>query len=71
MIDLPIYTTQGKSAGEMAIDEAHFGTRVRPKLLKQAKTIEESGQRIAELVREVGRELRAGTKLLEAGEPEI
>ena len=41
-----------------------------PKLIKQAETIEESGLRIAELVQEVSRELRAGTKLLEAEKPD-
>jgi large subunit ribosomal protein L4 len=45
MIDLPIYTTQGKSAGEMAIDEAHLGTRVRPKLLKQAIVMYQANRR--------------------------
>lgn len=45
MIDVPIYTIQGKQAGQMAIDEAHLGTRVRPKLLKQAIVMYQANRR--------------------------
>ena len=45
MIDVPIYTIQGKEAGQMAIDEAHLGARVRPKLLKQAIVMYQANRR--------------------------
>ncbi len=45
MIDVPIYTTEGKQAGQMAIDEAHLGSRVRPQLLKQAIVMYQANRR--------------------------
>ena len=36
MIDLPVYDKQGKEVDRVQIDEAVFGGRVRPALLKQA-----------------------------------
>ena len=36
MIDLPVYDRQGKEVDRVQIDEAVFGGRVRPVLLKQA-----------------------------------
>ena len=36
MIDLPVYDATGKQTGTVPLDESLFGTRVRPRLLKQA-----------------------------------
>jgi large subunit ribosomal protein L4 len=36
MIDLPVYDETGKQTGMLPLDERLFGTRVRPRLLKQA-----------------------------------
>ncbi|UCG34116.1 MAG: 50S ribosomal protein L4 [Phycisphaerales bacterium] len=36
MIDLPVYDETGKQTGTLPLDESLFGTRVRPRLLKQA-----------------------------------
>ncbi len=36
MIDVPVYTPDGKASGTLAVDEAVLGTEVRPVLLKQA-----------------------------------
>jgi large subunit ribosomal protein L4 len=36
MIDLPLYDETGKQTGTVPLDEALFGGRVRPRLLKQA-----------------------------------
>lgn len=36
MLEVPVYTTEGKQTGQMGIEEDHLGSRVRPPLLKQA-----------------------------------
>jgi large subunit ribosomal protein L4 len=45
MIELPVYNGEGKEVDRMQIDESVLGTRVRPKLLKQAVVMYHANQR--------------------------
>lgn len=45
MVEVPVYTTDGKQTGQMAIEEDHLGTRVRPPLLKQAIVMYQANRR--------------------------
>jgi len=47
MIDVPVYNMSGEQTGQMQVDEAILGGRVRPELLKQAVTLWQMNSRQA------------------------
>lgn len=46
MLDVPVYTVEGKQIDKMPIDEAQLGGRVRAHLLKQAIVMYQANQRL-------------------------
>lgn len=46
MLDIPVLNDTGKEVGKVAIDPAHLGGKVRPRLLKQAIVMYQAGQRV-------------------------
>ncbi len=45
MVEVPVYSAEGKQVGRMSVDEAHLGSRVHPKLLKQAIVMYQANRR--------------------------
>ncbi len=46
MLEIPVYSEAGAEVGKVAIDEAHLGGKVRPRLLKQAIVMYQANQRV-------------------------
>lgn len=46
MIDLPLYDKDGQPAGNLSVDEALFGTRVRRRLLREVAVWYEANRRV-------------------------
>ena len=45
MIDVPVYSSEGKQVGTVSLDESRFGDEVRPALLKQAVVMYQANRR--------------------------
>jgi len=64
MLEVPVYTVEGRQVGQMAIDEEHLGGKVRPRLLKQALVMFQANRRQGSAATKSRGQVRGSTRKL-------